>query len=250
MQTVIVVNRALMQSQGATTLAQAVRYVPLNTPAGSGNIWTTYTFQDIYEVGGGLFHVGQRYANTQNTVQVPQYFRFDLTAAYRQPTWEIRANVLTLFNATYSDSLMASEGGRAHLDGANEAWGDGRVTAGCQGAPVKFRTDVSATLFLTDPADYDGGDLEIEDAYSRHRVRLEAGAMVVYPATSLHQVTRSVRTARFCWTQSLERDAAHREVLSQMDGAIQRLNQANADEIARRSLIGCCHDMVRAWSEP
>jgi PKHD-type hydroxylase len=118
---------------------------------------------------------------------------------------------------------------------------------------AKLRTDVSATLFLTDPADYDGGELEIEDTYGRHRVKLEAGAMVVYPATSLHQVTpvtRGVRTACFFWTQSLVRDAAHREVLYQMDGAIQRLNQANADEIARRSLIGCYHNMVRAWSEP
>ncbi|MCA0305647.1 MAG: Fe2+-dependent dioxygenase [Proteobacteria bacterium] len=211
---------------------------------------------------------------------------------------------------------------RAHLDGANEAWVDGRVTAGYQGAPVKFnqqidersavaracqrivvgaletnplfisavlpntiyppmfnrygegmrfgphvdgsvrihphsgaklRTDVSATLFLTDPADYDGGELEIEDTYGRHRVKLEAGGMVVYPATSLHQVTpvtRGVRTACFFWTQSLVRDAAHRDVLYQMDGAIQRLNQTHADEIARRSLIGCYHNMVRAWSEP
>ena len=87
--------------------------VPLNTPAGSGNIWTTYTIRDTYEVGGGMFYVGQRYANNQNTVQVPQYFRFDLTAAYRQPTWEIRANVLNLFNTMYYDSLMASDGGRA-----------------------------------------------------------------------------------------------------------------------------------------
>ncbi len=211
---------------------------------------------------------------------------------------------------------------RAHLDGANEAWVDGRVTAGYQGAPVKFnrqidersavaracqrivvgaletnplfisavlpnaiyppmfnrygegmrfgphvdgsvrihphtgakiRTDVSATLFLSDPADYDGGELEIEDTYGRHRVKLAAGSMVVYPATSLHQVTpvtRGVRTACFFWTQSLVRDLAHREVLYQMDGAIQRLNQTEADEIARRSLIGCYHNMVRAWSEP
>ncbi len=87
--------------------------VPLNTPAGAGNLWTTYTIRDTYEVGGGVFYVGQRYANNQNTVQVPEYFRFDLTAAYRQPTWEIRANVLNLFNTMYYDSLMASDGGRA-----------------------------------------------------------------------------------------------------------------------------------------
>jgi catecholate siderophore receptor len=87
--------------------------VPLNTPKDSGNIWTTYTIKDTYEIGGGMFYVGQRYANNQNTVQVPEYFRFDLTAAYKQPTWEVRANVLNVFNTMYYDSLIASDGGRA-----------------------------------------------------------------------------------------------------------------------------------------
>ena len=87
--------------------------VPLNVPRDSGNIWSTYTIKDTYEFGGGMFYVGQRYANNQNTVQVPQYFRFDATAAYKQPTWELRANVFNLFNTMYYDSLMASDGGRA-----------------------------------------------------------------------------------------------------------------------------------------
>jgi catecholate siderophore receptor len=87
--------------------------VPLNTPKDSGNIWTTYTIKDTYEIGGGMFYVGQRYANNQNTVQVPEYFRFDATAAYKAPTWELRANVFNVFNTMYYDSLMASDGGRA-----------------------------------------------------------------------------------------------------------------------------------------
>lgn len=87
--------------------------VPINTPKDSGNIWTTYTIKDTYELGGGMFYVGQRYANNQNTVQVPEYFRFDLTAAYKQPTWELRANVFNLFNTMYYDQLIASDGGRA-----------------------------------------------------------------------------------------------------------------------------------------
>ena len=65
--------------------------VPLNTPEDSANLWTTYTIADTYEVGGGVFYVGQRYANNNNTVQVPEYTRFDLTAAYKQPKWEIPA---------------------------------------------------------------------------------------------------------------------------------------------------------------
>jgi PKHD-type hydroxylase len=210
---------------------------------------------------------------------------------------------------------------RERLDHANEGWVDGRVTAGYQGAPVKFnqqidegsevalacqrivvsalernptfisavlpnmiyppmfnrygegmkfgahvdgsvrihphdgrkiRTDVSATLFLTNPGDYDGGELQVEDTYGRHSVKLSAGDIVVYPATSLHQVapvTRGVRTSCFFWVQSLIRDDARRAILYEMDGAIQRLNQTNADEVARRSLIGCYHNLVREWSE-
>jgi PKHD-type hydroxylase len=116
----------------------------------------------------------------------------------------------------------------------------------------KIRTDVSATLFLTNPDDYDGGELLIEDTFGRHAVKLEAGAMVVYPATSLHEVapiTRGTRTSCFFWVQSLIRDDGQRALLYQMDTAIQRLNQTSADEIARRTLIGCYHNLVRQWSD-
>jgi PKHD-type hydroxylase len=116
----------------------------------------------------------------------------------------------------------------------------------------KVRTDVSATLFLTNPADYDGGELVVDDTYGSHTVKLAAGDMVVYPATSLHRVnpiTRGVRTSCFFWVQSLVRDDQRRALLYEMDGAIQRLNQTNADEAARRSLIGCYHNLVRQWSE-
>jgi PKHD-type hydroxylase len=116
----------------------------------------------------------------------------------------------------------------------------------------KLRTDVSATLFLTNPGDYDGGELQIEDTYGLHSVKLAAGDMVVYPATSLHQVapiTHGVRVACFFWVQSLIRDDMQRSLLYELDSAIQRLNQTNADEAARRSLIGCYHNLVRQWSE-
>ncbi len=87
--------------------------VPLNVPKDSANIWTTYTFNQTWEVGGGVFYVGQRYANNQNTVQVPAYARVDLTAAYIQPKYDIRLNIFNLFDTMYYDSLMASDGGRA-----------------------------------------------------------------------------------------------------------------------------------------
>lgn len=87
--------------------------VPLNTPNDSGNIWTTYTIKETYEFGGGLFYVGQRYANNTNTVVVPAYARIDLTAAYKQPTYDVRLNVINLLDTKYYDAVIASDGGRA-----------------------------------------------------------------------------------------------------------------------------------------
>jgi PKHD-type hydroxylase len=116
----------------------------------------------------------------------------------------------------------------------------------------KLRTDISATLFLADPASYDGGELQIEDTYGMHAVKPEAGDMVIYPSTSLHQVapvTRGTRLACFFWVQSLVRDDARRSLLFDMDNAIQQLNQTNADERARRTLIGCYHNLIRQWSD-
>lgn len=210
---------------------------------------------------------------------------------------------------------------RTRLEAAGDAWVDGRVSAGYQGAPVKFnqqideravvaaecqaivlaalernprfisavlpnevyppmfnrygvgmrfgahvdgsvriqphtgrkiRTDVSATLFLSDPADYDGGELRIEDAFGSHSVKPAAGDLVVYPATSLHDVapiTRGVRLACFFWVQSLVRDDAQRALLFDLDNAIQRLNQTEADAEARRTLVGCYHNLMRQWCD-
>ena len=210
---------------------------------------------------------------------------------------------------------------RARLDAAGDAWVDGRVSAGYQGAPVKvnqqvdersdvaaecqaivlgalerhplfisavlpnevyppmfnrygegmsfgahvdgsvrihprsgrkLRTDVSATLFLSDPRDYDGGELVVHDAYGSHRATRAAGDLVVYPATSLHEVTpvtRGERVACFFWIQSLVRDDAQRGLLFELDTAIQRLNRSGADDEARRSLVGVYHNLMRQWSE-
>ena len=210
---------------------------------------------------------------------------------------------------------------RSRLEAASDVWVDGRVSAGYQGAPVKFneqidersavaaecqslvlgalerhprfisavlpnevyppmfnrygegmtfgahvdgsvrihphtgrklRTDVSATLFLSEPDDYDGGELVVHDAFGAHRVKLAAGDMVVYPATSLHEVTpitRGRRLASFFWVQSLVRDDARRSMMFDLDNAIQRLNQTNADALARRSLVGVYHNLMRQWSD-
>ncbi|MCG1055923.1 Fe2+-dependent dioxygenase [Mycetohabitans sp. B5] len=120
------------------------------------------------------------------------------------------------------------------------------------GHGAKLRTDVSATLFLARPDEYDGGELVIEDTYGAHEVKLAAGDMVVYPATSVHRVapvTRGVRLASFFWIESLVRDDARRALLFDLDTAIQRLNRDHADDVARRQLIGCYHNLLRMWGE-
>jgi PKHD-type hydroxylase len=120
------------------------------------------------------------------------------------------------------------------------------------GSAAKLRTDVSATLFLASPGEYDGGELQIEDTYGAHAVKLPAGDMVVYPATSLHRVTpvmRGVRLASFFWIESMVRDEAQRTLLFDLDNAIQRLNAAGADEAARTRLIACYHNLLRMWAE-
>ncbi len=118
---------------------------------------------------------------------------------------------------------------------------------------TKLRTDVSATLFLSEPDSYEGGELQIEDSYGMHSVKLAAGDMVLYPASSLHQVTpvtQGVRLACFTWVQSLVSDDAERTLLFDLDNSIQRLNRSDADEVARRTLVGVYHNLLRQWSKP
>ena len=118
---------------------------------------------------------------------------------------------------------------------------------------VRIRSDLSATLFLTEPEDYDGGELLVEDTYGVHEVKLPAGDMILYPASSLHQVTpvtRGARTSSFCWIQSMIRDDARRALLFQMDIAIQQLSLkvgAGAPELV--SLTGTYHNLLRMWAE-
>lgn len=117
----------------------------------------------------------------------------------------------------------------------------------------KIRTDVSSTLFLAEPDEYDGGELMIEDTYGTHTVKLPAGWMVVYPGTSLHRVnpvTRGARVASFFWTQSMVRDDGQRTLLFDLDSAIQRLGAQQGDEGALVRLTGCYHNLLRMWAEP
>jgi PKHD-type hydroxylase len=114
------------------------------------------------------------------------------------------------------------------------------------------RTDLSVTLFLSSPEEYDGGELMVEDTYGMHSVKLPAGHLVLYPSTSLHHVqpvTRGSRVSSFFWLQSMIRDDAHRSLLLNLDVSIQRLGQDVPDHPALVELTGVYHNLLRRWAE-
>ncbi|HEY7209661.1 MAG TPA: Fe2+-dependent dioxygenase [Bryobacteraceae bacterium] len=120
------------------------------------------------------------------------------------------------------------------------------------GTPERIRTDLSATLFFTHPEEYDGGELIVEDTYGTHSVKLPAGHMILYPATSLHHVrpvTRGARISSFFWIQSMIRDDGKRSLLFDLDMAIQRLNRDLADHPSAVQFTGVYHNLLRQWAE-
>ncbi|NNB91026.1 Fe2+-dependent dioxygenase [Corallococcus exiguus] len=121
------------------------------------------------------------------------------------------------------------------------------------GTNQRIRTDVSATLFLSDPDSYDGGELVVEDTYGNHAAKLPAGDLIVYPSTSLHHVTpvtRGVRLASFFWIQSMIRDAGQRSLLFDMDTSIMQLTREVPKSPALVMLTGVYHNLLRQWAEP
>jgi len=130
-----------------------------------------------------------------------------------------------------------------HLDGAIRQIG---------GTPHRVRTDLSATLFLSAPDSYDGGELTVEDTYGPHRVKLPAGDMILYPGTSLHHVTpvtRGARIAAFFWIQSMVRDDARRTLLFDLDMATQRVREQLPSDKAVGELFNVYHNLLRQWAD-
>ena len=120
-----------------------------------------------------------------------------------------------------------------------------------RGGTERLRSDLSATLFLSEPDSYEGGELTVEDSYGAHAVKLAAGDLILYPASSLHHVTpvtSGERLASFFWIQSMIRDDAQRRVLFDLDAAVQRLvaelGQGHASVVA---LTGTYHNLLRMW---
>lgn len=120
------------------------------------------------------------------------------------------------------------------------------------GTPIRIRTDLSATLFLTEPDEYDGGELVIEDTYGVHSVKFPAGHLVLYPASSIHHVrpvTRGARVSAFFWVQSMVRDDGERTLLFDLDKAIQRLAVDLPSHPSVMQLTAVYHNALRRWAQ-
>ncbi len=138
------------------------------------------------------------------------------------------------------------EGGQAfgtHIDNAIRQ---------IKGTQHRIRTDLSATLFFSEPDEYEGGELVIEDTYGVQKIKLPAGHMILYPASSLHHVTPVTKGARVCsffWMQSMVRDDSKRALLFDMDVAIQKLNINLPDNPSAIQLTGIYHNLLRMWAD-
>ncbi|MDR6934782.1 Fe2+-dependent dioxygenase [Luteibacter sp. 3190] len=165
-----------------------------------------------------------------------------LAALRRHPLFH--AAVLPL--RTISPRFNRYEGGGEygfHIDGAVMHTGTG---------DTHVRSDISCTVFLSEPDDYDGGELIVSDTYGEHEVKLPAGDAIVYPSSSLHRVapvTRGARVASFFWIQSMVRDDGERRLLLEMDAAIRTLSSSGADQAAILQLTGVYHNLLRRWAE-
>lgn len=197
----------------------------------------------------GRVTAGFQSARTKQNLQVPddhptarQLGSLIVDALERHPLFVSAALPLRVFPPLFNKY----EGGGAfgnHVDNAIRQ---------VPGTPHRIRTDLSATLFLAGPDEYEGGELCVEDTYGVHRVKLPAGDLVLYPSTSLHHVTpvtRGARVASFFWIQSLIRDDGKRTVLFDMDTAIQRLMRDAPDHASTVQLTGVYHNLLRQWAE-
>lgn len=228
-----------------------------NTPELSLSLWTAYDVTSKLRLGGGVQYVDERTSDvaTSATGNIP------ITAAQLPQDCEVARRLGTEIERALATNLLFQSaalpdgvfpplfnryaGGQSfgtHVDNAMRPLpGGGRI-----------RTDLSATLFLSDPATYDGGELVIEDAYGEQRVKPGAGQIALYSATSLHRVepvTRGLRTASFFWVQSLVADDARRSILFDMDMSIQSLRAEVGDRHAALiTLTGAYHNLLRQWA--
>ena len=197
----------------------------------------------------GRITAGAQSGQTKRNLQVPEVCQtarvlgdMILSALGRNERFTSASLALRVFPPLFNRYDTGMDFG-AHIDNAIRF---------VKGANIRVRTDLSATLFLTDPADYDGGELVIEDTYGSHSVKLAAGDLVLYSATSRHRVTpvtRGSRWSSFFWIQSMVRDEAARTHLFELDNAIQGLRAQVGDNEQVVTLTGLYHNLVRRWAD-
>ncbi|WP_407164970.1 Fe2+-dependent dioxygenase [Bradyrhizobium sp. ORS 111] len=212
-------------------------------------------FRRIMEVGDwedGRSTAGAASALVKRNEQLPpdgevarQLGNRILTALSASPRFISAAIPLRIFPPLFN-RYAASDGHHFGLHVDNAVRGD-RLTG------MRIRTDLSVTLFLSEPEDYDGGELVVEDLYGSHEIKLPAGDLVLYPASSLHlvtPVTRGTRVASFFWLQSMVRDAHARSLIFDLDTAIQALvERLGRDDPETVKLTGIYHNLIRHWAE-
>lgn len=200
----------------------------------------------------GRITAGYQSARAKNNLQLPESdpVARELSAAVRaaldrSPLFFAAALPRRVFTPLFN-LYEAGNGFGDHIDNAVRY----EQAPGLAGQPV--RTDLSATLFLSGPDEYDGGELVIGATSGSPRVKLPAGDMVLYSATTVHKVeaiTRGERLASFFWIQSMVRDDGKRSLLFDLDVAIQKLNQDHAGHPSTVQLVGVYHNLLRRWAE-
>lgn len=197
----------------------------------------------------GRVTAGHQSAKTKDNVQIPedhpvarQLGEVILAALGKNPLFLSAALPAKVFPPLFNRYSGGQSFG-THVDNAIRT-----VT----GTPHRIRTDLSATLFLAGPEEYDGGELCVEDTYGVKAVKLPAGHMILYPATSLHHVrpvTRGARVSSFFWIQSMVRDDGKRSLLFDLDLGIQRISADHPNHPSAVQLTGVYHNLLRRWAE-
>lgn len=179
----------------------------------------------------------------QQCEEAAQAGRLVLDALGQTPEFIAAALPLKVFPPLFN-RYQGGEAFGAHVDNSIRT-----VT----GTDFRIRSDLSCTLFLEPPEAYEGGELVVEDLFGEHRVKLAAGDMVLYPASSVHRVTpvtRGARTACFFWLQSMVRDHAEREQLLRLDRSIRTLSaERGATEPTVIELTNLYHNLMRRWAD-
>ncbi len=196
--------------------------------------------------GDGRVTAGELAAQAKHNLQLPEgeaetraLARLVIEALQRNPLFVSAALPRTVYPPLFNRYLPGMDFG-VHVDNA--------IRLGA----ATLRTDVSGTLFLSEPEDYEGGALIVEDTFGAQRVKLRAGDLVLYPSTSLHRVepvTAGERNVAVFWVQSLVRDDGRRSLLLQLDGAVRSLRQRAPDSPEIAPLVACYHNLLRLWAE-